>query len=46
MDPDAVVLLMAPIHVRVEALKKPGRDGRHPFLVCRGTVGCELSVDA
>ena len=46
MDPDAVVLLMAPIHVCVEALEEPGRDGGHPFLVCCGTVGGKLSVDA
>ena len=45
VDPDAVVLLLAPVHVGVEALEEPGRDGRDPFLARRGALGRELGVD-
>ena len=45
VDPDPVVLVLAPVHVGVEALEEPGRDGGDPFLVRCGTVGCELGVD-
>lgn len=45
VDPDAVVLLVAPVHVRVEAFEEPGCDGGDPFFVCGRAVGCELIID-
>ena len=45
VDPDPVVLFMAPVHVGVEALEEPGRDGRDPFLVRGCAVAGVLGVD-
>ena len=45
MDPDPVVLGLAPVHVCAETLEEPGRDGGNPFLVRCGAVPGVLGVD-